>query len=128
MAPNTSMVIKKLCDKYLDSNALQVIEGGIEVAVPINKLKLDLICFTGSTTVGKIIAKTAAENLTPCILELGGKCPTIVDFNADVAYASKKIAYTATTNSGQICVRPDYMLVHESKVKDFIQGLKDNLR
>ena len=60
---------------------MATLEGGIDVGEAVNKLKLDLICFTGSTTVGRIIAKTAAENLVPCILELGGKCPCVVYHN-----------------------------------------------
>ena len=74
--------MKKFTDKYLDPESCITIEGGVEVAVAVNKLPLDLICFTGSTQVGKIIAQTAAKNLTPCILELGGKCPLVVDYNA----------------------------------------------
>ena len=100
MGPNCSRVMKKFCDNYLDNEAVVAVEGGIDVAVAVNKLNLDLICFTGSTTVGRIIAKTAAENLTPCILELGGKCPCVVDHNADMRYSSMKIAYSATANSG----------------------------
>ena len=100
MAPKSSNVLKKFCDKYMDTDAIITIEGGIEVAVPINKLPLDLICFTGSTTVGKIIAKTAAENLTPCLLELGGKCPAIVAEDASIQFTATKIAQAKTLNSG----------------------------
>ena len=90
----------KFCDTYLDNDAIAAFVGGVDVAVALNKLKVDLFCFTGSTTVGRIIAKTAAENLVPCILELGGKCPCVVDHNADIKYSSMKIAYSATANSG----------------------------
>jgi len=58
------------------------IEGGVDVASAVNELPLDMICFTGSTQVGRIIAEKAAKNLTPCILELGGKCPLIIDHSA----------------------------------------------
>ena len=78
-SPNCSRVIKKLFDQYLDNKFLRCIEGAINVAIELNKQKLDLICYTGSTFVGKIIAGVAAKNLTPCILELGGKCPAFVD-------------------------------------------------
>lgn len=78
IAPATSAVIKQMIDKYLDPDFIRCIEGGVDVAVELNKQKLDLICFTGSTFVGKIIAGVAAKNLTPCILELGGKCPLVV--------------------------------------------------
>lgn len=70
--------MKKFIDRYLDQDYIQCIEGGIEVAVELNNQKLDLICFTGSTFVGKIVAQAAAKNLTRCILELGGKCPAVI--------------------------------------------------
>jgi len=78
ISAHTSKIIKKLIDTYLDQNFIRCIEGGIDVAVELNKQKLDLICFTGSTMVGKIVAGVAAKNLTRCILELGGKCPAII--------------------------------------------------
>jgi len=82
-----------------------------------------LICFTGSTHVGKMIAQTAAKNLTPCILELGGKCPLIVDHNAAMPFTSGKVAFGKTINSGQICIAPDYVFVHESRIKEFIESV-----
>ena len=82
ISAQSSACIKKFCDTYLDKNFVVCIEGAVDVAVAVNELPLDLICFTGSTQVGKIIAQKAAANLTPCILELGGKCPLIVDYNA----------------------------------------------
>lgn len=78
IAPQTSKVVKKFIDTYLDQDFIRCIEGGIDVAVELNKQKVDLICFTGSTQVGKIVAGVAAKNLTRCILELGGKCPAII--------------------------------------------------
>lgn len=78
ISAHTSKIIKKLIDTYLDQDFIRCIEGGIDVAVELNKQKLDLICFTGSTMVGKIVAGVAAKNLTRCILELGGKCPAII--------------------------------------------------
>jgi len=72
-------VIAKFVQKYLDPDLFSVIEGGIDVAVALNQQKLDMICFTGSTMVGKIVAQAAAKNLIPCIMELGGKCPAVVD-------------------------------------------------
>ena len=99
-SPASSAVIKKLVENHLDPECFKVIEGGVAEAVAINKLPVDLICFTGSTTVGKIIAKTAADNLTPCILELGGKCPLIVDHMAQIDFATSKVAFGKTINSG----------------------------
>ena len=103
ISPSTSAVIKKFCDKYMTEEgeeAVICIEGAIDVGIAVNSLNLDLICFTGSTTVGKIIAQTAAKNLTPCILELGGKCPVVVDTSADLDFTVKKLAENKATGSG----------------------------
>jgi aldehyde dehydrogenase (NAD+) len=81
-------MIKKLVDNYLDKDGFAVIEGGPEVAAEIGNHPWDLICFTGSTMKGKLVAETAAKNLIPCILELGGKCPVIVDSSADIDFAA----------------------------------------
>jgi len=70
------------------------------VAKRLTSSPVDLIIFTGSTEKGKLVAKAAAENLTPCVLELGGKCPTVVDLSADVDFAAKKVATMAFMNSG----------------------------
>lgn len=87
------------------------------MAVELNKQKLDLICFTGSTFVGKIVAGVAAKNLTRCILELGGKCPAIVHQTCDMQHTVEKLAWAKFSNSGQTCVAPDYIFVQEKVVK-----------
>lgn len=119
IAVNVSTVIKNLIENYLDQEHIRCIEGGIDVAVELNKQPLDLICFTGSTFVGKIVAGVAAQNLTPCILELGGKCPAVIHPSADLANAADKIAWAKFSNSGQTCVAPDYIFVHESIIAQF---------
>ncbi len=73
--------------------------------------KVDLIIFTGSTEKGKLVASAEARNLVPCILELGGKSPCAVDASADVEFAAMKVAALSFMNSGQLCIRPDYILV-----------------
>jgi aldehyde dehydrogenase (NAD+) len=78
IAPETSKAVKRFIERYLDQDFYRCIEGAVDVAVKLNQQPLDLICFTGSTQVGKIVAQTAAKNLTRCILELGGKCPAVV--------------------------------------------------
>lgn len=75
----SSAAIKKLVETYLDRDAFAVIEGGPEVAIEITKQKFDFICFTGSTMKGKLVAEAAAKNMIPCLMELGGKCPAVVD-------------------------------------------------
>lgn len=100
VAPTTSKVLKKFVERYLDQDFIRCIEGGIDVAVELNQQKLDLICFTGSTFVGKIVAQAAAKNLVPCILELGGKCPTIVHSTANLDHTVDKICFAKFSNSG----------------------------
>lgn len=100
MAPYSSAIMKKLVQRFMDKDCFRVLEGGIPVAVKLNKSKLDMICFTGSTFVGKIIAETAAKNLTPCLLELGGKCPAVIDQSANIDFTSSKIITSRMQNSG----------------------------
>jgi len=100
-APHVSNVCKELFDKYLDKRFYQVLEGGVETSTALTTSNLiDVIVFTGGTFVGKIIAKNAAENLVPCILELGGKCPTIIDEGVDIENTCKKIALGKFMNAG----------------------------
>lgn len=126
-APATSKILKVLCDEYLDTRFYRVVEGAIETGRRVSSLPFDLICFTGSTFVGKIIAGCAAKNLTPCILELGGKCPTIVDHTAKLELCAKRIASNKFLNSSQTCVAPDYIFVHAKIKTKFIEELKKQI-
>jgi aldehyde dehydrogenase (NAD+) len=92
LSPASSQVIEELVNKYLDNRCYRVIQGGVPVSIEITKNPWDLICFTGSTDKGKLVAKAAADNLIPCILELGGKCPLIVSDTADADFAAFKCA------------------------------------
>lgn len=114
MSPHTANVIEKLVKNYLDPNYYVVKQGGIEVAIEITQQPFDLIIYTGSTEKGKLVAQAAAKNLTPCILELGGKSPIIVDEGCDIDWASKRVLFGRFMNSGQTCVAPDYVLVHQN--------------
>ena len=87
-------------NKYLDTRCIRVIQGGADVCIELTKSKFDIICFTGSTEKGRLVAKAAADNLVPCILELGGKCPFIVDSSADLDYAAHKIVFGKFQNAG----------------------------
>ena len=100
MSPASSTIIRKLVEKYMDRDCFAVIEGGIEIASKICDYPWDLICFTGSTMKGKLVAAAAAKNLIPCILELGGKCPSVVDVTADINFAANKVAFGRFNNSG----------------------------
>jgi aldehyde dehydrogenase (NAD+) len=92
MAPNCSKVMVELFDKYLDKNCFRVIEGQIEVSKAITSKPFDVIVFTGSPEKGRLVAGAAAKNLIPCVLELGGKSPTIIDENANLFNAVMRIA------------------------------------
>lgn len=128
MAPASSAIVKKLVDTYLDTTSYSVIEGGPEVAAKISHYHWDLICFTGSTMKGKLVAEAAGKNLIPCILELGGKCPTIVDATADIDFAAGKVCFARFNNAGQTCIGADYVLVHESVQTQFLDRLTHHLR
>jgi aldehyde dehydrogenase (NAD+) len=128
MSPASSTVIRKLVEKYLDKDCFAVIEGGVEIAAKICHYPWDLICFTGSTMKGKLVAEAAGKNLIPCILELGGKCPSVVDTSADINFAANKVAFGRFNNSGQTCLAPDYAIVHESVKDQFVDALQKQLR
>lgn len=85
--------------------------GQVEISIALTAARVDGICFTGSTEKGKLVAQAAAKNLVPCILELGGKSPGIVDLSADLDLAAKKIVNGRFMNAGQACIAPDYVLV-----------------
>ena len=124
--PATAAVMKKIIEEIFDENYILYVEGDGATVVPemINNFVFDHIFYTGSTAVGKIIYQLAAKNLVPVTLELGGKSPCVVDDSANIKIAAKRIAVTKFSNCGQMCVAPDYILVHE-KVKDkLIEELK----
>jgi aldehyde dehydrogenase (NAD+) len=111
MSPNCSRKMKQLVARYLDTSCYACIEGAVEVAKTLTSKPFDSIVFTGSTEKGKLVAAAASKNLIPCILELGGKSPAVVDPSADLELAAKKIVFGRYLNAGQICISPDYVLV-----------------
>ncbi len=124
MAPNTASIISKIVRETFNINHAVVITGDATVSENLLKQRWDYIFFTGSVAVGKIVAKAAAENLTPVTLELGGKSPCIVDQSANIAVAAKRIVWGKIVNAGQTCVAPDYILVHESVKKQFVDQVQ----
>lgn len=126
--PNTVKVIKTIIAECFEEKEVAVIEGGVEVSTELLALKFDHIFFTGSTQVGKIVMAAAAKNLTSVTLELGGKSPTIVDETADVKGLAKRIVWAKFTNTGQTCIAPDYILVHESKKEALINSMIENIK
>ena len=130
MAPECSGACRVIVEKYLDNECIKIVEGEHDLSIACSQLKWDKICYTGSTEKGKLVAQTAAKNLVPCILELGGKCITIVDESANASYAGKKVVTAKLMNSGQVCIGPDYVYIHESKKEEFldaaVQAMKDS--
>ncbi|KAH7477249.1 hypothetical protein KRP22_001166 [Phytophthora ramorum] len=114
---HTSELLLKLVTTYMDPRFVRVVHGGIPATQAALQHKFDLILCTGGATIGKIVAEAAARTLTPTILELGGKSPTIVDETCDVAVTARRITWAAFVNAGQTCLRPDYLLV-SAKVGD----------
>ncbi|WNM18593.1 aldehyde dehydrogenase [Flavobacterium capsici] len=127
LTPNTSKLISKIVGEVFDKNHVEVIEGGIEVSQNLLAQQWDYIFFTGSVAVGKIVAKAAAEHLTPVTLELGGKNPCIIDEKANLKLASKRIVWGKFINAGQTCIAPDYLLVHELIKEEFTKYLIDEI-
>ncbi|WP_276877206.1 aldehyde dehydrogenase [Chryseobacterium joostei] len=124
IAENTMKAMSKIINENFPSEYLYVYEGGIDETTELLKLKFDKIFFTGSTKVGKIVYKAAAEHLTPVVLELGGKSPVIVTKNANLDVAAKRIVWGKFLNAGQTCVAPDYLLIEEAVQEQFLEMLR----
>lgn len=124
MTPHTSAIVQKIITEHFDPNYIAVVEGNGAELVPkmMRDNRFDHVFFTGSTAVGKQIAIMAAEKLVPVSLELGGKSPCIVDKDADLTVAAKRITWGKFTNAGQTCVAPDYLLVHQS-IRELLTSL-----
>jgi len=110
ISPATSAAIAMLVPEYLDRRAVAVVEGGVPETTELLEQRFDHIFYTGNGRVGRIVAKAAAEHLTPVTLELGGKSPVYVDESVPLAEAAKRIVWGKFMNSGQTCVAPDYVL------------------
>ncbi|MBK7375410.1 MAG: aldehyde dehydrogenase family protein [Ferruginibacter sp.] len=125
-APATAAVIRQLMEETFEKHYIQVAEGDGATVIPgmMNNFTFDHVFFTGGTAVGKQIYKMAAERLVPVTLELGGKSPCIVESDANINVAARRIAVTKFSNAGQMCVAPDYVLVHASKKEELIAALK----
>lgn len=125
MTPNISALMSKIIKEIFDESEVTVIEGSVKTAQPLLEMPFNHIFFTGSPQVGKIVMSAAAKNLASVTLELGGKSPTIVDETADVTMAAKRIAWGKYMNNGQICIAPDYVLVHESTQEELETKFKE---
>ena len=124
LSKNVSHIIYKTISENFDTNYFSVIEGGIPETTELLKQKFDKIFFTGSVPVGKIIYETAAKHLTSVTLELGGKSPAIVTESCNLKVSVKKLVWAKYLNSGQTCIAPDYVFVHKSIKKKFLELAK----
>jgi aldehyde dehydrogenase (NAD+) len=123
LTPHTSSIISKIIRESFDNKHVVAILGDVGMAQELLKQRWDYIFFTGSVPVGKIIAKVAAENLTPVTLELGGKSPCIIDETAHLTLSAKRIVWGKILNAGQTCIAPDYILVHQKVKNEFVKLL-----
>lgn len=117
LAPSTSNILSQIISGGFPSEYLAIVEGGIKESQALLQESFDFIFFTGGSKIGRIVMEAAAKNLTPVVLELGGKSPAIVDLDANLEIAAKRIIWGKFLNAGQTCVAPDYLLVN-SKISD----------
>jgi acyl-CoA reductase-like NAD-dependent aldehyde dehydrogenase len=127
MAPATAHVIARRLPEYLDREAFSVVLGAVPETTALLEQQWDHIFFTGGATVAKVVMTAAAKTLTPVVLELGGKSPTIVHSSADLRVAARRIAHGRWSNAGQTCTAPDYVLVFKDVAKSLLQHLKDTI-
>lgn len=128
VSPRVSALVAELVPRYLDPRAVQVVEGGVSETTEILAQRFDKILYTGNSQVAKVVAAAAAKHLTPCTLELGGKNPCIVHADARLDVAASRIIDVKCSNAGQICVAPDYLLVHESVYDALLPKLTQRIR
>ena len=127
-APHTSKVLIDLLEQVFTEEWVKIIEGDAKVAKDLLTLQWDYIFFTGSTTVGKIVAQAAAVHLTPITLELGGKSPCVVDGSTSLQKTAKRIVFGKFLNCGQTCIAPDYVLVKKEHQQALIQALSNEIQ
>lgn len=126
--PNVSKVIEDMIRETFDEKYIAVVQGNRVVNTALLEQRWDLIFFTGSPDLGKTVMSAAAKYLTPVILELGGKSPCIIDKDADIRRAAKRIAWGKTLNSGQTCIAPDYILIHKDVKDAFVKAFAEAMR
>ena len=126
--PNVSKVLEDMISEAFEERYIAVVQGNRNVNTVLLEQRWDIIFFTGSPALAKTVMSAAAKNLTPVVLELGGKSPCIVDKTADIAVAAKRIAWGKTLNSGQTCIAPDYILIHKDVKDSFVRAFADEVR
>jgi len=126
--PKTSALLAELASEAFEPDEFTVFEGGIETGRAFSELPFDHLLFTGSTRVAKEVSNSAAKNLTPLTLELGGKSPALVCPGANLKRAAERIVFGKLANAGQICIAPDYVFVERAKFHDFIEMLQTYIK
>lgn len=124
-APHTAEVLERMIGNIFDERYVAAYGGHRDINSALLAQKFDLIFFTGSPDLGRTVMAAAAQNLTPVVLELGGKSPTIVTPEADLKMAARRIAWGKSLNSGQTCIAPDYLLLHRSLKEPFVEAFRE---
>ncbi len=129
LAPATAEIIKKIIGEIFPTNYILQVDGEGETVIPnmMNNFRFDHIFFTGSVVVGKIINQLAAKELIPVTLELGGKSPAVVEFDANIEVTAKRLVMGKLLNAGQTCIAPDYLLVHQSIKEKLLAEIKKQI-
>ncbi|WP_298553654.1 aldehyde dehydrogenase [uncultured Algibacter sp.] len=127
LTQNTSQIITKIIRNVFPETTAVSIEGGVETSTKLLAQKWDYIFFTGSTKVGKIVAKAAAKHLTPVTLELGGKSPCIIDDSVNLKLVARRLVWGKLLNGGQTCIAPDYVIAKSNIKKELIEALKSEI-
>ena len=126
--PNVARAIEGMIGEVFESRHVAVVQGNRDVNTALLRERYDIIFFTGSPSLGHTVMKAAAEHLTPVVLELGGKSPCIVDCDAKIGLAARRIAWGKCLNAGQTCIAPDYILVHRSVKAKLVEALRREFR
>ena len=125
--PNVAKALERVVSSAFDEEYVAVVQGDRTVNAALLSERYDIIFFTGSPDLGRVVMRAAAEHLTPVVLELGGKSPVVVDKSADIRVAAKRIAWGKTLNAGQTCIAPDYLLIHREVKEQFVKEYKSAL-
>ena len=126
--PTVSQVIADMVAETFDSEYIAVVQGNREVNGVLFDIRWDIIFFTGSPALAKTVMAAASKNLTPVVLELGGKSPCVIDKTANLKTTARRLAWGKTLNSGQTCIAPDYILIHEDIKEAFVKAFAEEVR
>ena len=126
--PTVSQVIADMVAESFDSEYIAVVQGNRDVNGVLFDIRWDIIFFTGSPALAKTVMAAASKNLTPVVLELGGKSPCVIDKTANIKTAARRLAWGKTLNSGQTCIAPDYILIHEDIKEVFVKAFAEEVR